>query len=368
MLYQVIPKKAKGEKPIYVCAICAKQGKRDLICGQNDFGKHVREEHKGFIVICDCCDFMAKNLQGLAKHRFGSHKKVTGDLEILLCPRDGCAKQYVTKSSLNNHIKMSHDKRYTPGVCPICGETFVNKSSINYHIQQVHDKVRKYECDQCDKKYQTHLNLKHHKVSAHGEDAEMIQAVCETCGKVCSNKYVMHQHVRRVHMKEKQYSCSVCGKPFFGQAQMLMHQRAVHQKGSEFLCPQCGMHCSSAHKLKTHIEHSHLNKRRFRCKTCDSCKPFPTQSHSTNGMFINYSVLFLGFTDSRTLARHIAVRHLGISWKEAGKAESINLARATNAFEKVKEEDAKMFDPVKRARQKNSRTLSDDEDSTKAID
>ncbi len=50
---------------------------------------------------------------------------------------DDCDKEYKTKDSLRNHIKLKHSK-VQPLQCVKCDKYFLNKYSLNKHVYQVH--------------------------------------------------------------------------------------------------------------------------------------------------------------------------------------------------------------------------------------
>lgn len=350
LIFQVIRDKRKSANTLYVCAICVKQGKRSFIEKRTEFSKHVKDEHNGNIVACDCCDYDANQMERLASHRFMVHKKVTKNFTVRVCPMDGCANEFISKSDMGTHIRYTHYKQYKPGMCPICGVIFKSNTCIPTHIRNVHEGARDHSCDQCDRSFKIATALKRHKIKVHGEGPKAFECVCEVCGKVCPDKVRMQLHVRRDHKKERPHVCSICGRTFFSRSTMKHHERAVHQLGDQFLCPHCGRNLPNAHSLKTHID-LHLNKKKFHCRECDSCKV--DFIFCLINLFNNLdSFVFPGFTASHTLALHIAMRHLGFSQVEGKKPEHINAAKQHPAYERVADEHAMIGNPSGRQKVK----------------
>ena len=74
----------------------------------------------------------------------------------------------------------------------------MNKNnSSKSHIAGVHEKIKKFNCDQCDKDFSKGYNLK--------------------------------VHIKTVHEKEKKFICQICNKGF-GKLQHLETHSVVHKK------------------------------------------------------------------------------------------------------------------------------------------
>lgn len=274
MLHQIICSQDLSKKHDYICAICVRQGKRDLISGQNEFMKHIQQFHKGNALICDTCDYTAKVLIMLVSHRYVKHNLITEGFEEISCTEDGCGKKFVTKTDLAKHAYLMHsDRKVERGVCPICGKILCNKARVAVHIEQVHHGISKHQCDICKKWFREAKYVVKHKAIVHRVgQPEAFEVVCDTCGRVCLGRAGMLDHVRRVHKKLHRHSCQDCGKEFYSKTQLKNHRVAVHKEATKHACPHCGVHSASAVNLKTHIDTVHLNKKHFHCRECDSCK------------------------------------------------------------------------------------------------
>lgn len=348
MIFQVVRDKEQGAnatRATYVCAICVKEGKKDLFEGRRAFTQHVKENHNGMIIQCDFCDYKARTMCRIATHRFMIHKALTKNFPIQVCPREGCKFEYVANGELGTHIRFHHDKNYLPGMCPICGIVLQCKYGLQTHIKNVHEGARDHKCDECDKTFKLSFNLKKHKISAHGEGPKVFQVVCDQCGKVCADKVSMRIHIRKDHQKERNYKCSVCGRAFFTKTILRNHERGVHQIGNEFPCPHCEKNFANAYSLKVHVD-LHLNKKRFHCRECNSCRTSISVGGSKDVALLSYLIYFPGFTATHTLSLHIATRHMGMSQSEGKKPESIAMAKKHPAYERVSDEDAMIGNPI----------------------
>ena len=60
--------------------------------------------------------------------------------------------------SMKGNLKLHEESKHY--VCPYCGKQSTTKFSLNMHFNNIH-KVKKFECDQCDKKFLHHNQRVH---------------------------------------------------------------------------------------------------------------------------------------------------------------------------------------------------------------
>jgi len=103
--------------------------------------------------------------------------------------------------------------------CPHCEKFLTN---IKEHIKAVHMKEKNYFCNMCDYKTLFKSDLIKHDDLVHRK----LKKTCQECGKQVAN---LPEHVRMVHRKEKNFKCSYCGYSCAKQSDMKKHSRNVHK-------------------------------------------------------------------------------------------------------------------------------------------
>ena len=103
--------------------------------------------------------------------------------------------------------------------CPHCDKFLTN---IKEHIKAVHMKEKNYFCNICDYKTLFKSDLIKHDDLVHRK----LKKTCQECGKQVAN---LPEHVRMVHRKEKNFKCSYCGYSCAKQSDMKKHSRNVHK-------------------------------------------------------------------------------------------------------------------------------------------
>ena len=156
-------------------------------------GKHINENHRNYKknqtkVICDMCGFVATHEALLRKH-MGSQKCVKGKV-VLHC--DECSFQTNWAVSLNTHKRTVHSK--TP--CTFCGK-LISQACMKIHVNTFHVEEKKKPF------------------------------VCKTCGKGFSLKKRFQEH-NNIHTGERPYQCDLCEKTFNSSGNMYMHRRSAH--------------------------------------------------------------------------------------------------------------------------------------------
>lgn len=92
------------------------------------------------------------------------------------------------------------------------------------------------------------------------QSPEISQLVCENCGKQFRKKYLLEQHLFKVHNLERvPLHCSYCDYKTPIKANLERHVALHLNTESQFVCEQCGKTYSSTASLKDHISYMHLN-------------------------------------------------------------------------------------------------------------
>lgn len=132
------------------------------------------------------------------------------------------------RRSEGTEVKRTLKKETRKWQCKQCSAVIRGKrSNLTRHVQNKHTKVRPFECSlrDCDKRFQTRLNLKRHQSLVHAG---------------------------------RPHTCSGCARSFKTQEKLERHVATVHQPGAEPLaCPLCGNCYGKRSTLSRHIAHVH---------------------------------------------------------------------------------------------------------------
>ena len=259
---------------------------------KKDLVQHASTVHDDRHYKCEQCDKRFSSEENLKIHA-KNHSKV----KSFSCPE--CSKAFVYKTKLKAHM-LVHTRRDKSFGCEQCAATFVRKASLVMHVKRAHEaplvcktcgvKIRgsvaslrkhmlnvrgekyKYECDICDKEFETSYELQAHKKS-HANSYQ-----CNVCGKVFNWKGSYKQHMER-HSDVPKYDCPQCGKGFYTKDSVQKHVKYTHGSDRNYHCDFCGLSFKTVEVLKHHKE-IHENKRKYKCKTCG--KGFNNPSSLTN--------------------------------------------------------------------------------------
>lgn len=213
----------------------------------------------------------------------------SGGAKRFFCALPDCKASFATKTSLRNHIKLTHR---APVKCPYedCN-LMLKPGSLKGHQMAIHQKIKK-TCGNCGKKVyylglKTHLDkcmsngekkyfcpvddclasfsskpsLNSHKHEFHGPKVKCPYEDCPSYLK----RYYLATHVKKVHDKQK-IPCSNCQK-------LIMHYKFKKHKeicGQEKeLCTHCGRDVPSI-RLQKHLQLCHMGKLRCEIGGCNS--------------------------------------------------------------------------------------------------
>jgi len=213
--------------------------------------------------------------------------------------------QHIVTPELNlSEIVVAHVKSQ----CPECGKYL---SNVNEHMKLVHYKIKDHHCSSCNYRACFKNDLEKHMRSIHGiksveptviiamksEGVEPFEELVDTtkstnnklrtcpyCSKLLSNT---KEHIKAVHLKEKNYFCDSCDYKTLFKSDLVKHNQLVHMKIKKS-CPECGKQVANLHE---HIRLVHKREKKFKCNFCGyTCaKQSDMKKHTKNVHKINPS-------------------------------------------------------------------------------
>ncbi|XP_075989328.1 uncharacterized protein LOC142985191 isoform X3 [Anticarsia gemmatalis] len=175
------------------------------------------------------------------------------------CPL--CDEVYRYFGLLLKHVSKSHTgNKY---ICVFCGQSFRTDPNLRAHTIRYHSvSNNKFECNQCDMIFPTYVNLKSHLGKDHG--IKMFK--CLECNEKFTTQYWMQRHMLLSHGGG--HKCSYCDKAFIKYSFMVNHIRRVHLKEKNVKCRICTESFFDRQRLKMHMI-KHVGERNFHCDICN---------------------------------------------------------------------------------------------------
>ncbi|XP_021915613.1 zinc finger protein 91-like isoform X2 [Zootermopsis nevadensis] len=189
-------------------------------------------------------------------------------------------------------------------MCSICFKTFSNKILLENHMKIIHMGGRAYKCNTCSKMFAyKHLLVKHAKIHP-GKDHDYS---CSVCSRTFPDMKTLNNH-KGVHTRSRYYTCPICSKSFNGLKNWEQHQK-FHNSSIRFRCKLCGKTFLSKSDLYEHKK-MHI---KLKIYTCGVCK----NSYNSTSTLNRHKRKKLGedrccicnicnktFTDSVSLSKH----------------------------------------------------------------
>ena len=221
-------------------------------------------------IQCDLCHKQFKADKYLHRHKMIKHnfprkkqgrpKKYDDPNGLYQC--DKCDR------ILHLYQKPEHDRYHGIGeekyhkntvVCDVCGLLF-SKSGITSHAKT--HTVELKECKDCNLKFNTVKEYDTHKYQVHYKKA----AQCNVCGTILASKKGVNQHIRSVHMNEKNSQCDICGAKFFSPYKLKRH-KLIHGE-AEFQCSMCERKFKDDLSMRRH-QRIHTQDVSYVCHICN---------------------------------------------------------------------------------------------------
>ncbi|XP_075224323.1 uncharacterized protein LOC142326076 isoform X4 [Lycorma delicatula] len=227
-----------------------------LNCQSNilpDSGKELTTSECGGRKTCDLCGIICSSFIKYREHRSNHDKQC-----------NICGRVLSSFRSLKRHKLLIHstDRIYELIRCKICGKLY-EENYMKFHINVHSNRVKKFECDVCQKKFHTEKIVKLHKQYVHIEKTEYVS--CSECNKLFKNKYTLNNHMQKIHSDDRRSVCEICGANV---KDMKSHINSCHTENSAaVVCELCGKTFSRNKYLKRH-KMTHAEVRPFECDVC----------------------------------------------------------------------------------------------------
>ncbi|XP_068162916.1 zinc finger protein 11-like isoform X2 [Antennarius striatus] len=217
-------------------------------------------------------------------------------------------KRTVLNENKHSIAKRQRKKYSNNKTCPVCSKMFLRAAAMRRHLE-THSTIRdlKYKCDNCDKRFRDHYDMKRHNMRVHERDelgnganeedpedpctSEMAEnKICCLCGKYFARRVDMERHMKS-HSEDRPYNCCFCEKKFKNPYVLKRHQKEIcksrelkrpKRRESQCLtplppsegsadskvCPICNRTLPYSADITKHLR-SHTEERPFICVTCE---------------------------------------------------------------------------------------------------
>ena len=133
--------------------------------------------------FCEQCGKNFPSPSKLKKHRTNAHQDVACQF---------CGKRYSSLGALNRHLEVH---KSGPMKCEICGKEIRYSSNYDRHVQ-THFSIFKFECSNCQLKFETRQGLQQHEKIHNPESFS-----CPLCNKHFNNSRYLSQHLKKCNIK-----------------------------------------------------------------------------------------------------------------------------------------------------------------------
>lgn len=246
----------------YQCQICAANFNTALILASHlkrNVHKIAAQDTKW---TCAECFLVSKDKGSMLEHVRSVHTKER-PFECTSCDRKFAVKRALTLHTREHKQDWSH-------VCKFCGKGFVIKEYCEIHVRRYHTNEKPYQCDQCDAKYPSRLQLSEHKIAKHGGGRPEQIFTCQICKKKfkgsSSYKYHMRTHELPLEVRKK-FKCEDCNAAFIRKPALVKHVKRHQGEFEEFECHLCGKKLITAHGLVLHLV-VHSGEKNHVCEFC----------------------------------------------------------------------------------------------------
>lgn len=304
---------AANDKKLFKCKVCSSSfsdldnlkehisiHKKDLICevcskvfdDVETYRKH-KNLHVKKPYTCNVCHAIFFKMINYKNH-LKSHEEQNPDAPAIVYKCKICETYCKTKKSLNRHLLLHGEKKYT---CTVCKKWFFKPGTLKKHAEKhghslldnvldtndLYDSdpesdeqseenektLGQYKCQNCDKVLASKKGLRRH-VAMHKPKPE--PAICDICDKVCASRARLSLH-QKTHDKPKdkvprEYLCHICSKVYPSNSSLTYHMR-THSGIKPHVCKICNSGFTTTTSLQNHIR-IHTGDKPFVCHVCSA--------------------------------------------------------------------------------------------------
>lgn len=232
--------------------------------------------------ICDICQSTVNSKDALKQHMLMKHLSSP-------IPCDKCHK-LLNPSSVYLHEKLQHSQTLVMVSCPVCKTPLKHERALNEHLKKIHkfpkqnSSIKTFHriCQTCGKIYTNknsfydHVRIKHPKLSP-----ESLRVTCDLCGKDFERQHLLLKH-RKTHESPKE-SCPICFRIFYDHDKFMVHM-SEHENKQEFCCKFCPKVYTNKFSLKNHCQVCHSgNATGTKDAECLLCHRWMSSEHALKG-------------------------------------------------------------------------------------
>lgn len=197
--------------------------------------------------------------------------------------------------------------------CPMCGKKFTEKRKIPLHIKRIHVKIKDFLCDEpnCDYAAYTRFDIVRHKRNIHAPPTEE-----KADKRICPDcgKVVRGNNQLTLHIRKKHLLIKkVCRNYFYFFALTFF----VHPK--QFQCDLCEFASYGKYEIRSHLQHVHIPKEFKESHPCQSCPSVLSSAmglkvhiqHKHSGLKPHPCFCGKSFSLRETLKTHVRNVHKG---------------------------------------------------------
>jgi len=197
-------------------------------------------------MICQFCGNDFQDLDNLISHVHLHLENIPDSDVTLRCMVKNCNYRPKTCTKKNNTSNELDEQNSIT--------KYTQLKSIEDHMRSKHFKMSAWKCLFCDKPFNSKASLDYHH-RMHNDPSKEYCRICKHFKSI--DKISSHDLVKcaKHANAERKYECEDCGKRFKGAANLALH-RTIHSE-ERFLCDFCGKSFTQKGNRKTHIMKKH---------------------------------------------------------------------------------------------------------------
>lgn len=206
---------------------------------------------------CESCEFSSENTKAINQHKrkhpssMNTNKENRSPTEVAKKPR--------LRIGTMSHLKQSEGRKFE---CEKCEKTFQTSAKFECHVK-IHEN-RPYECDVCCKSYKGKHGLKWHMKTIHR--ARGLRYPCKACKETFTTCSRLQQHAQECHSNNSRVEDE--------EKLEVASQNTCQSSGNNLQCAVCDMSFDRDEELRTHLE-KHSDQETCECDVCK--KSFPSK-------------------------------------------------------------------------------------------